>query len=58
MFTMVPWGRAGDRYGRKPVLVISLFGLIFASSSFGFSQNVWQMILLRCVGGLFSGFVV
>jgi MFS family permease len=58
MFTMLPWGLVSDRYGRKPVLVISLFGMIFTASSFGFSQNVWQMILLRCLGGLFSGAVV
>jgi MFS family permease len=58
MFTMMPWGRVSDRYGRKPVLVASLVGLTFTTGSFGFSQNVWQMILLRCASGLFSGSVV
>ena len=58
MFTMMPWGWVSDRYGRKPVLVVSLVGLAFTASSFGFSQNVWQMISLRCAAGLFSGSVV
>jgi MFS family permease len=58
MFTMVPWGLASDRYGRKPVLVASLVGLTFTMGGFGFCREVWQMMVLRCAAGLFSGAIV
>jgi MFS family permease len=58
MLTLVPWGRAADKFGRKPVLTTSLLGLLITASLFGFSQNLWQMIALRCAAGLFSGSVV
>jgi MFS family permease len=58
MFTMVPWGLASDRYGRKPVLVASLVGLTFTMGGFGFCRKVWQMMVLRCAAGLFSGAIV
>jgi len=55
---MIPWGRAADRFGRKPVLVISLVGVAIATALFGLSTNLWQMILFRCIGGAFAGTVV
>jgi MFS family permease len=55
---MIFWGRVADRYGRKPVLVFSLAGLAVAVTLFGTSRNVWQMVLFRCLAGLFSGSVV
>jgi MFS family permease len=58
MITMIPWGRVADRYGRKPLLVFSLCGLAVTVSLFGFSKTVWQMILLRCAAGVFSGTVL
>lgn len=58
MFTMFLWGRAADRYGRKPVLVISLLGVAVFSTLFGLARSLWEMILLRCLAGVFSGSVV
>jgi hypothetical protein len=58
MFVMVPWGRAADRFGRKPVLVLSLVGVSSATALFGFARTIWQMILLRCLAGFFAGTVV
>ncbi|KAF2096805.1 MFS general substrate transporter [Rhizodiscina lignyota] len=58
MFLMVPWGRAADRFGRKPTLVFSLWGVAVATALFGFSVNVWQMVVFRCVAGIFAGTVV
>lgn len=55
---MISWGRASDRFGRKPVLIFSLFGVAIATSLFGLSKTVWQMILFRCLAGVFSGTVV
>jgi len=58
MLVMTPWGRAADHYGRKPVFVFSLFGVTAATTLFGFSKTLWQMILFRCIAGVFAGTIV
>ncbi|XDG01638.1 hypothetical protein ABKA04_001253 [Annulohypoxylon sp. FPYF3050] len=58
MVVMMFWGRAADRWGRKPVLVASLIGLSISTSLFGLSHTIWQMNLLRCLAGLFAGTIV
>ncbi|KAH7125600.1 major facilitator superfamily domain-containing protein [Dendryphion nanum] len=58
MFTMVFWGKAADRWGRKPSLVLSLFGTAFAVAAFGMSATLWQMVVFRAMAGLFSGTMV
>jgi MFS family permease len=60
MVAMLPWGRLADnpRVGRKPALVISLFGVSVCMGLFGMSKTIWQMILCRCCAGLFAGTVV
>lgn len=58
MCVMILWGRASDRYGRKPVLVLSLVGMAIASAMFGMSRSIAQMIVTRCFAGVFAGTVV
>lgn len=58
MVVMIFWGRLSDRFGRKPVLVLSLFGVGTATAIFGLAQTIWQMILFRCLAGVFAGTVV
>ncbi|KAL5117091.1 hypothetical protein ACEQ8H_005050 [Pleosporales sp. CAS-2024a] len=58
MCVMILWGKASDRYGRKPVLIFSLLGISLATSLFGLSQSLWQMIVARCFAGVFAGTVV
>ncbi|KAF2250677.1 MFS general substrate transporter [Trematosphaeria pertusa] len=58
MCVMIFWGKASDRFGRKPVLSLSLFGVTFATALFGLSQSIWQMILFRCLAGVFAGTIV
>lgn len=58
MGLMIFYGRAADRLGRKPVLVFSMAGVSGAVALFGLSRTLWQMILFRCVAGLFAGSVV
>ncbi|KAH6642351.1 major facilitator superfamily domain-containing protein [Boeremia exigua] len=58
MCVMIFWGRASDRYGRKPVLVFSLLGIAIATALFGMSQSIAQMIVTRCFAGVFAGTVV
>lgn len=55
---MIPWGLAADRYGRRPVLLISLFGLSVSSILFGLSTSVVEMIVLRSLAGMFGGSLV
>lgn len=55
---MIFWGQAADRIGRKPVLVYSLFGVTLATGLFGFAKTIPQMILFRCLAGVFAGTIV
>ncbi|RAH49754.1 MFS transporter [Aspergillus brunneoviolaceus CBS 621.78] len=55
---MIFWGRAADRFGRKPVLVFSLCGVTIATGLFGLAQTIPQMILFRCLAGVFAGTIV
>lgn len=54
-FVLIYWGRLADRVGRKPVLIWSLVGMCVGPAIFGLSQTLWQMILFRCLAGVFSG---
>ncbi|KAK0731072.1 major facilitator superfamily domain-containing protein [Lasiosphaeris hirsuta] len=58
MLLMIFWGRAADRFGRKPVLVFSLAGVSLATGLFGMAKTIWQMILFRCLAGVFAGTIV
>lgn len=55
---MLFWGQAADRIGRKPVLVFSLFGVTLATGLFGLAKSIPQMILFRCLAGVFAGTIV
>lgn len=58
MCVMIIWGKASDRYGRKPVLIFSLLGISIATTLFGMSQSIAQMIAARCFAGVFAGTVI
>ncbi|WP_117161078.1 MFS transporter [Paraliobacillus sp. X-1268] len=51
------WGKIGDRYGRKHILVVSGFGLGLSVLLMGFVGSVWQLFLLRLFMGVFTGFI-
>lgn len=51
------WGKIGDRYGRKPILVFSAFGLGLCVFLMGFVTSVWQLFFLRLFMGVFTGFI-
>ncbi|KAF4961872.1 hypothetical protein FSARC_10012 [Fusarium sarcochroum] len=55
MLVLISWNRLADRIGRKPVLIITLFGTAVGPVLFGMSKTIWQMILFRCMAGVFSG---
>lgn len=50
------WGRLGDRYGRKLMLIRASLGMAVAMSLIGLAENVWQLVLLRLLAGLLGGY--
>src|SRR5699024_11017718 len=51
------WGRVGDKYGRKQLLIFFGTGLGLSIFLMGFSTSVWQLFILRLVMGIFTGFI-
>jgi len=51
------WGVLGDRYGRKPMVVRAMMALGTANIVMGFAQTAPQLLILRLLQGLLSGFV-
>lgn len=49
------WGRLSDRIGRKPVLVLGLFGAMASYFAIAFADSIWQMGVARLFGGLMAG---
>ncbi len=45
-------GRLSDRYGRKPVLVVSQVGTLVGFLILGFAGSLWALFLARIVDGL------
>src|SRR5699024_10542645 len=51
------WGRIGDKYGRKKILIMSASGLADSVLLMGFATTVWTLFLLRFMAGIFTGFI-
>ena len=51
------WGRFGDKYGRKKLLVFFATGMGVSIFLMGFATNVWQLFILRLIMGIFTGFI-
>ena len=49
------WGGISDRIGRRPVLLISVFGLFISYLIWIFSGSFTLLILSRFIGGIMSG---
>ncbi|KJE90743.1 hypothetical protein CAOG_02001 [Capsaspora owczarzaki ATCC 30864] len=52
-----PWGVVADRWGRKPVILISMLALAVNTALFGASSNLTWALLTRFATGAFSGLV-
>ncbi|PAV19860.1 MFS general substrate transporter [Pyrrhoderma noxium] len=48
---VIPCSSISDRYGRKPVVLISIAILGLSTALFGFSRSYWFMIVTRALGG-------
>ncbi|MFD1064605.1 MFS transporter [Oceanobacillus locisalsi] len=51
------WGRVGDRFGRKRLLIMSAFGIGISVFLMGFATAVWQLFILRLLMGVVTGFI-
>ncbi len=49
------WGSLSDRIGRRPVLLISIFGLFISYIIWIFAGNFTLLILARFIGGIMGG---
>ena len=52
---LVPAGRAGDRFGHKPLFLIGLAIFTLASAACGLSQNQGEIVAARAVQGAAAG---
>lgn len=50
------WGKLGDRYGRKSMLVRASLGMAITVSLMGLVTNIWQLVGLRLLVGLAGGY--
>ncbi|MEN0040568.1 MAG: TCR/Tet family MFS transporter [Pseudomonadota bacterium] len=50
-------GMLSDRYGRRPILLISLFGLGVDYIILALAPNLWWLVVARIIAGMFSATV-
>ena len=48
------WGSISDRIGRKPVLMVGLFGYAASTFAFGIASQLWMLFAARAVSGVLS----
>ncbi|XP_074574907.1 putative peptide/nitrate transporter At3g43790 isoform X2 [Curcuma longa] len=53
--TSMLWGIFADKYGRKPVILISIFSVVIFNTFFGLSTSYWMAISTRLLLGLLNG---
>ena len=53
--TVVFWGMASDRFGRRSVLIFGPLGLSITMFGFGASKQFWSLVMFRFFQGVFNG---
>jgi DHA1 family multidrug resistance protein-like MFS transporter len=48
------WGSISDRVGRKPILMIGMFGYALSMFLFGIANRIWMLITFRALSGVLS----
>ncbi len=48
------WGRVSDRIGRKPVMLMGIFGLALSFFIMAIADSLWIMFAARIIGGILS----
>jgi MFS family permease len=54
-FSSYFWGKISDRYGRKPAMILGLFGAAVGMAIFGTSKIYAQAVAGRLIAGFLSG---
>ena len=49
------WGKLSDKYGREPILKISIFGIFISYCLWIFSGSFTLLIISRIIGGIMGG---
>jgi len=57
MLTAALWGRGGDRFGHKLMMVRALLGLSLTQLALAFATDVWMILALRCIQGACAGYI-
>jgi MFS family permease len=52
------WGSLSDRTGRKPILIVGMFGFGLAMLLFGLSTELWMLFVFRALSGILSSATV
>ncbi|MGE0361498.1 MAG: MFS transporter [Vicinamibacterales bacterium] len=50
------WGRVGDRYGSKVLVIRSLGAFVVTKAAMAFVTAAWQLFALRALLGIFAGY--
>ncbi|KAI5118640.1 hypothetical protein M0805_000016 [Coniferiporia weirii] len=53
--TVLHWSRISDSVGRKPVILVGLFGLSLSMYCFGLSRSFAGLVISRCLSGALNG---
>jgi DHA1 family tetracycline resistance protein-like MFS transporter len=48
-------GRLSDRFGRRPILLVSIFGTFVGFMVLGFANTLWMLFLSRIIDGITGG---
>ena len=54
-FAAPVWGSLSDRFGRKPILMVTIFGLFVSYIMWALSGSFTILILARFIGGIMGG---
>ncbi|MFW0755170.1 MFS transporter [Pseudomonas sp. H11T01] len=57
ILTSAFWGRIGDRYGHKMMMIRALAGLSLTQLGLALSTDIWMILVLRFLQGAFAGYI-
>lgn len=51
------WGRLGDSYGHRKMIIWTLIALFISEILVGISTSIWAVVVARVIQGIFAGFL-